>query len=149
VVLRQVVKEVDPESGRQLEDNINRLYGMITPLSQDRAQVAALATATSDLAGREVPKLIAASYDQGRTIRMMKAITDDTDYITTQGERPAEQAAMALKSLYDAYSSKSKPANDGAITAAIGALFKLVDNPSAYNTFTFADQMKALGRLLP
>jgi hypothetical protein len=149
VVLRQVLNEVDPESSRQLEDNVNRLYSMITPLSQDRAQVAALATATSDLAGREVPKLIAASYDQQRTLRLMKAIVNDTDYITTQGERPAEQAAMSLKSLYDAYSSKAKPANDAQITAAIAALFKLVDNPSAYNNATFAEQMKALGRLLP
>jgi hypothetical protein len=47
------------------------------------------------------------------------------------------------------YSSKGKPANDAQINDAIAALFKLVDNPSAYNSFTFSAQMKALGKLLP
>jgi hypothetical protein len=79
----------------------------------------------------------------------MKAILNDTNYITVQGERPAEQATMALQSLYNAYGSRSKPANDAQIVDAIGALFKLVDNPSSYNSFKFADQMKALGKLLP
>jgi hypothetical protein len=149
VVLRQVVREVDPESSRQLEDNINRLYGMVSSLNPDRSQVAALAGSTSELMSRMVPKLTAASYDQGRTLRMMKAILNDTDYITVQGERPAEQATMALQSLYNAYGSKAKPGNDAQIVAAIGELFKLVDNPSSYNSFKFAEQMKMLGKLLP
>lgn len=149
VVFKQVVGEVDPDSGRQIEDNINRLYAMITALNGDRSQIAALATSTSDLVGKEVPKLTAAMYDQARTARMMKAIVGQTDYITVQGERPAEQALMSLQSLYNVYASKGKPANDAQITEQFAALFKLVDNPSAYNAFTFAAQMKALGRLLP
>ena len=149
VVLKQVLNEVDPESSRQLEENTNRLYAMITSLTGDRGQIVALANSTSELAGREVPKMVAASYDQARTLRIMKAILNDTDYITVQGERPAEQALMALKSLYEVYSSKGKPANDAQINDQIAALFKLVDNPSAYNSFTFSAQMKALGKLLP
>jgi Cytochrome c554 and c-prime len=149
VVLKQVLNEIDPASEQQVEGNIDRLYAMVTALQNDRAQVAALANQTSQMVGGLVPKLTAASYDQPRTLRMMKAILADTDYITRQGERPAEQALMALQSLYNSYSAKAKPANDAQIQEAIAALFKSVENPSTYNAFKFADQMKALGRLLP
>jgi hypothetical protein len=149
VVLKQVLNEVDPDDGRELEGNINRLYTLITALNGDRTQAAALATSTANQVARIVPKVRDASYDQARTQRIMKAILADTDNITRQGERPAEQAIMALQSLYNAYSSKSKPANDAAIQDAFAGLFKSVDNPSSYNGFKFADQMKALGRLLP
>jgi hypothetical protein len=149
VVLRQVVSEMDPEAGSELASNIDRLYGMITSLKSDRVQVAALATSTSDLAGRLVPRLNAASYDQARALRLMKAILNSADYITRQGERPAEQAAMAIQSLYTAYSSKGKPANDAGIQGSISGLFKQVENPSSYNAFKFADQMRALDKQLP
>jgi hypothetical protein len=149
VVFKQVVNEIDPASSAQLDANISRLYSMITALNSDRTQVAALATSTSAQIAQLVPKMTAASYDQPRTLRMMKAIVADTDYITRQGERPAEQALMALQSLYNAYASKGKPANDSQIQDAINAMFKAVESPSAYNAFTFADLMKAFGRLLP
>jgi len=149
VVLRQVVNEMDAGAGRELADDIDRLYASITSLKSDRAQVATLAASTADLAGRLVPRLTAASYDQPGTLRLMKAILNSADYITRQGERPAEQAAMAVQSLYVAYSAKGKPANDAAIQGALSGLFKQMENPSSYDAFKFADQMRALDRLLP
>jgi hypothetical protein len=107
-VLREVVSEVDPDAARELESNINRLYGMISSLNPDRVH-----------------------------------------YITRQGERAAEQSAMALQVLYTAYAAGGKPAGDGRIPGAIALLFKQVENPSAYDAFKFADLLKALGGLLP
>jgi hypothetical protein len=149
VILRQVLNEVSPDDSRELEGNISRLYTLITSLNGDKNQAAALANTTAQEVSRIVPKVRDASYDQARTSRLMKAIVADTDNITRQGERPAEQAIMALQSLYNAYASKAKPANDAAIQDAFAALFKSVDNPSSYNGFKFADQLKALGRMLP
>jgi hypothetical protein len=140
---------MDPDAGRELANNIDQLYAMITSLKSDRTQVAALATSTADLAGRLVPRLQAASYDQPKTLRLIKAILGSADYITRQGERPAEQAAMAVQSLYTAYSAKGKPAGDARIQASISDLFKQVENPSSYNAFRFAEQMKAVDKLLP
>ena len=149
VVLRQVVSDVDPDSGRQLESEMNRLYGLISSLNADRAQVAALANSTSNLVGLLVSKLSAAGYDQSHTLRTMKAIVNDADYISRQGERPAEQSVMALQSLYIAFSTAGRPANDAEIRQAISGLFQQLENPSAYNAFTFADLLKGLARLLP
>jgi hypothetical protein len=149
VVLRQVVNEVDPDSGRQLEAEMSRLYSLVSSLNADRTQVAALANSTSSLAGQLVPKLSSASYDASRTLRTLKAIVNDADYISRQGERPAEQSVMAVQSLYTAYSATAKPANDAEIRQAISGLFQQLENPSAYNAFKFADQLKGLARLLP
>jgi hypothetical protein len=79
----------------------------------------------------------------------LKAIVNDADYISRQGERPAEQSVMAVQSLYTAYSATAKPANDAEIRQAISGLFQQLENPSAYNAFKFADQLKGLARLLP
>ncbi len=53
------------------------------------------------------------------------------DGIAEQGERSAEQATMALDSLFIAYTKNGKLANDSQIRAAINGLFRQLDDPSA------------------
>jgi hypothetical protein len=96
-----------------------------------------------------VQKISAATFDQARTLRLLKAISGDAAYISQQGERAAEQTAMALQSLYSAYIAQSRPRNDAQIQGGIQSLFQQVENPSAYNAFKFADQMRAVSGLLP
>jgi hypothetical protein len=148
-VLRQFASEVDPGAARELEAAIDRLYGMMSSLSPDRVQVAALANSTADLAARLIPRMRAVTWDQARTMRMMKATLSNADYISRQGERSAEVAAMALRVLYTAYASKGKPAGDTRIQEAISTLFTHLENPSAYNAFQFADLLKTLNGVLP
>lgn len=149
VVLREVAKDVDADSAGQLEANIDHLYGLISSLNPDKAQVTALATVTANMATSMVPALKGAAYDQPRTLRIMKEVANNADYITRQGERAAEQAAMTMRVLYTAYSAKGKPAGDARIQGGIDALFKNVENPSAYNAFKYAELLKALGGTLP
>ena len=90
-----------------------------------------------------------ASFDQARVLRMMKSIVSNADYITRQGERSAEQSAMAMRVLYTAYAAQGKPAGDARIQEGIDGLFKNLENPSAYNAFKFGELLKALGGMLP
>jgi hypothetical protein len=149
VVLRQVVSEVDRGDSSQLEAEINKLYDMVTAQSSDRGQVVSQANATAELAGRIVQKVSAATFDQARTLRLLKGISGDAVYISQQGERAAEQTAMALQSLYSAYAAQARPRNDTQIQTGIQGLFQQVENASAYNAFKFADQMRAVNGLLP
>jgi hypothetical protein len=148
-ILREMVGELDPASSRELEGNIDRLYGMISSLNPDKTQVMALANSTAGVIDRLIPKLTAATYDQGRALRLMKALVNNADYITRLGERPAEQSAMALQVLYTSY-TQGKP-GDARIQQAIDGLLKsnYVANPSAYDAFKFSDMMKGVGGLLP
>jgi hypothetical protein len=83
------------------------------------------------------------------TLRLMKSIAGDADFIAEQGERSAEQATMALDSLFIAYAANGSAANDQQIRASIRALFQQLEDPSAYNGFNFARALKNLSSLLP
>ena len=153
-VLRQIVNEMDREGGRRLETEVDKLYAIMSAVSPDRNQAAAQARTTADVAGRIAQQMSTASFDQGRTQRLLQVIASDGDYISRQGERAAEQATMALQSLYLAFASQARPTptretNDMQIRAAIKALFQQVENPSAYNAPKFAEQMRALSKVLP
>ena len=146
-VLRQVVNQVD-RGGGQLESEINKLYALVSAPASDRAQIATLAANTAELADRAARRIAAAPFDQGMTLRLMKSISADADYVSGQGERAAEQAAMVLDSLFAAYSLNARLEKAGEIRAAIHALFEQLDDPSAYNAPKFARQMRAVNELL-
>ena len=148
-VLRQIVNEIDRESGRRLDTEVGKLYGIVTAGNPDRNQAAAQARITAETAGRLAQQIAAASFDQVRTQRLLQAIARDGDATSRQGERAAEQAAMALQSLYLAYASQARPATDPQIRVAIKALFQQVENPSAYNGPKFAEAMRTLSGVLP
>jgi hypothetical protein len=80
---------------------------------------------------------------------VMQAIAADGNSIAEQGERSAEQAAMALDSLSLAYQRGEKLGSQPDLKAAIDKLFQQFNNPSAYNGPVFASEMQKLKGLLP
>jgi len=81
-------------------------------------------------------------------LRMLQRIPDDAENIAQADERAAEQATMALDSLYIAYSRETKPANAAEVRAAINGLFQQLENPSAYNADQFASALRRIRPLL-
>ena len=148
VVLNHVIQDADPDATRDLKAGIGQVYAGVTALNSNRVQVAAQAGSTADLAGRLAVRLNTMKFDQGQTLRLMKAIAGDGEGIAAQGERAAEQATMALDSLYIAYTKNGKPGNDAQIRAGINGLFRQLDDPSAYNGFRFAAAIKNLSGLI-
>ncbi len=149
VVLRHVVQEADAGAAQQLTSEIDKVYALVTALGSDRRQIASQATAASEIADRVAQRLNAMKYDQPATARLMKRISGDADAIAEQGERAAEQATMALDSLFIAYAKNSQVANESQIRNAIHGLFQQLEDPSAYNGFRFARELKNLNSLLP
>jgi len=88
------------------------------------------------------------SYNQAITLRMLQGIADDAEDIAISDERAAEQAAMALDSLYIAYSKDTNPPDAVEVRAAINALFQQLENPSAYNADQFAAALRRIRPLL-
>ena len=99
------------------------------------------------MSGRLATRLNAMKFDPPQTLRLLKSISGD-EGIAEQGERAAEQATMALDSLFIAYTKNAKLANDTQIRAAINGMFRQVDNPSDYDGFKFAAAMKSLNALI-
>jgi hypothetical protein len=149
VVLRQIGQEFDRAGAQQLQTSINNLYALVSTIGNDRNQVAAEAAKVQTLAAQLETRVRAGTYDAALVRRLMKNISGDGEYIAIQGERAAEQAAMAIDSLFVTYSRNTSVANATQVRAAIQALFREVQNPSAYNAFNFAQQMRAVNGLLP
>ena len=149
VVLRQIALEFDRGGAQQLQTSINNLYALVSTIGNDRNQVAAQAAQVQALATQLEARVKAGTFDAALVRRLMKNISADGEYISTQGERAAEQAAMAIDSLFVTYSKNANVANATQVRAGIQGLFREVQNPSAYNAFNFAQQMRAVNGLLP
>ncbi len=148
VVLRRVIQEADAAVAQRFAGDLDRVYSLVTALKYDRAQIAAQATATADVADRLAQRLNTMTFDQPMTLRLMKTIAGDANFIAEQGERPAEQATMALDSLFIAYTKNARLANGAQIKASIHGLFQQLEDPSAYNGFQFAKSMRDLNALI-
>ena len=135
-------------SGYKLGDGVLEVADEVSKLSPDRNAIAASASAAAPLAQRFAEKLAAMQYDQATVLRMLQRISDDGETISLADERAAEQAAMAMDSLYIAYSKDAKPANAADVRAAINGLFQQLEIPSSYNADQFASALRRLRELL-
>ncbi len=147
-VFRHVALQADSPAAQELDRALMRVSEEMSKLNPDREAVIAAASAASPLAQRIGERLAALPYDQATALRLLERISNDAENISMQGERAAEQAAMALDSLYIAYSRSAKPASTAEVRAAINALFQQLENPSAYNAEQFARALRRVNSLL-
>jgi hypothetical protein len=147
-VFRLLAKQIDSASAQQLDRQLLTVSEEMSKLNPDRNTVASAASAAVPLAQRIAERLAALPYDQAIALRMMQRISDDAESISLADERAAEQATMALDSLYIAYSKDAKPANAAEVRATINGLFQQLENPSAYNADQFASALRRIHALL-
>jgi hypothetical protein len=148
VVFRDLVEEISPNSSKQLDDEVSQLASLMNQLQGNREQIAASATRASAFADQVVKQVDAQGYDAALTLRLMRRVAGDGAAISNEGERPAEQAAFTLDSLFRAYNQNEKPANATEVRAEIDGLFALLKNPSAYSGPQFAAQMKKVSDVI-
>jgi Cytochrome c554 and c-prime len=147
-VFRELAHQVDNNAAARLDDQIAQIAKMLSQLNPDREGVTATAASIAALSGQLVARIETQPFDAAMTLRLLQRISADADEISNDGERAAEQAAMALDSLFIAWSRNAKPANESEIRTDINGLFQQLENPSAYNPADFARQMRKLNSLL-
>ena len=147
-VFRLLAKQIDSANAQELDRQMLLLSEEMSKLSPDRNVVAAAASLAAPLAQHIGERLAAMQYDQAIVLRMLERISDDAETIALADERAAEQAAMAMDSLYIAYSRATKPANAAEVRTAINGLFQQLENPSAYNADQFATALRRIRPLL-
>jgi len=148
VVFRLLAKQIDSGNGQELDKHLLTVSNEMSKLNPDRGVVASAASAAAPLCQQIAERLSGMQYDQAITLRMMQRITDDAENIAVADERAAEQAAMALDSLYIAYAKDRRSANDAEVRGAINALFQQLENPSAYNADQFAAALRRIRPML-
>jgi hypothetical protein len=148
-VFRLLAKQIDPGAAQELEQHLTALATQMSTLNPDRANVASEAASAEPIAQRMADRLAAMSYDQELALRMLQEITNDADQaISLAGERAAEQATMAVDSLYIAYGKEAKPKNADEVRGAINGLFQQLENPSAYNADQFSGALRRIHAML-
>jgi hypothetical protein len=147
-VFRLLAKQVDSTNAQELDRQLIAVSGEMSKLNPDRNAVASAASAAAPLAQRIAERLATMQYDQAVALRMLQRISDDAESIALADERAAEQAAMAMDSLYIAYSKDAKPANASEVRAAINGLFQQLENPSSYNADQFASSLRQIRAML-
>ena len=148
VVFRLLAKQIDSANAQELDRQLLLVSDEMSKLNSDRNAVAAAASAAAPLAQRIAERLSTMQYDQAIVLRMLQRIPDDAENIALADERAAEQATMALDSLYIAYSREAKPANAAEVRVAINGLFQQLENPSSYNADQFASSLRRIRPLL-
>jgi cytochrome c554/c'-like protein len=147
-VFRLLAKQIDSANAQELDRQMLVVSDEMSKLNPDRNAVAAGASAAAPLAQRIAERLVTMQYDQAIVLRMLQRIPDDAENIALADERAAEQATMALDSLYIAYSRETNPAKAPEVRAAINALFQQLENPSSYNADQFASSLRRIRALL-
>jgi hypothetical protein len=149
-VFHELVQEMDRGSGQQLDAELGKMYVLMSSLNPDRAQVASQANAAAEVADRLAQRISSPEthFDQATALRLLQNISRDADSLSLEGERVAEQAAMAVDSLFVAATANGQLPNQGEIKSAIAGMFHQFDDPSAYNASNFARQLKSVNALL-
>ena len=147
-VFRLLAKQIDSSSAQELDRHMVTVSSEMSKLSPDRAVVANAAQSAAPLAQQFAERLAKIPYNQATALQMLQNLSDNADVIAASDERAAEQATMAMDSLYIAYSKDAKPADAAEMRAAINGLFQQLENPSSYNADQFAAALKRLRPLL-
>lgn len=147
-VFRLLAKQIDSANAQELDRQMLLLSDEMSKLNPDRNVVAAAASVAAPVAQRIAERLATMPYDQGMVLRLLERIPDEAETMALADERAAEQAAMAMDSLYIPYSRATKPANAAEVRAAINGLFQQLENPSAYNADQFAAALRRIRSLL-
>jgi hypothetical protein len=148
LVFRIVARQVDPARAQELDQRLVAVSEEMSKLNPDRGTVNVAAVAAAPVAQQFAERLATMPYDSLIVLRALQGITQDADNISQGDERAAEQAAMALDSLYIAYSRQANPANAAEVRTAINGLFQQLESPSAYNADQFAWSLKRIHDLL-
>jgi hypothetical protein len=147
-VFRDVAVQIDAATAQELDRLLLTVSTEMSKLNPDRTTVTDAVSAAAPLAERIAEHLATMPYDQAIALRMLQRLADDAENIAQADERAAEQATMAMDSLYIAYGKDAKPSNDAEIRAAINNLFQQLESPSAYNADQFASALRRIRPLL-
>src|SRR5215467_12719662 len=144
VVFRLMAQQVDSSSAQELEKSLDTVSSEMSKLNPDRNAAVSAANAATPVVQRFAERLAAMQYNSVLALSVMQKITEDAERISLADERAAEQAAMALDSLYIAYEKEAKPENAAEVRAGINGLFQQLENPSSYNADQFAAALRKI-----
>ena len=140
VVFRYYAEVVDPKAAEHMEKDLDRLALQFAKWARPNeiSSTALSAASTVDQLAQQIrDTALRSGFDCANHAQDRWQRRDHSQL----GERTAEQATMAIDSLFIAYTANTKLPNEAELRAAIKTLFSQLQNPSAYNAVQFRAQL--------
>lgn len=138
---RHVLATFDTRAAADLDEVMTSLGLEASRLKANEAQVTTLAARAKTILDAGIARAMAAKPDPALATRLLRAITSDAEAIATRGERSAEQAAMAMETLYAATVETTE---GGPARSAFDELFQQFQSPSSYEPRRFVAQVRRI-----
>jgi hypothetical protein len=146
-VVRVLMGVAAPDAQKSVEADVATLAEAVA--KGDKPKVAATAKNLQATMNQQAPKVAAREFDQASTRKIMADIAGSGEAIGTTGLRAAEQAAMAMDRLYNAYSKAPGQKADKAAGEALDRMFGGIEDPKKMDCKKFVADAKAFGDSLP
>ena len=148
-VFRHVVNLSASEEGKQLEQLMRTFHERLTGKEISHESFTAALNRLSALSDKLVSQVALYTFTQRSVSSLMKNISGDGGRLTTSGFLAAEQAVLALASLYDAYRETAGALPESKnIKDTIDALYRETQSGGAFNPTEFEATMNKLHELL-
>lgn len=144
-MVRFVAQNIAPASATQLERAFEELFRVRSRAGAPKAEIAAAARKAAEASDGVLKEVSTASIGRDRAAQLMREIAANGESLAAGDTRTAEQAAMALNSLYISYSGGGGDAN---VRNSIDGLFRQLNDPSAYSAPRFREQMQKVNSAL-
>ncbi len=147
-VFRYVVREIAPDKAATLDQLVTNFHDRLTGKSST-ADFEQAQTKLEQFAVQLVSSIEQHKYTQKSVWSLMRRISGDAPAIANAGFQSAEQAVLAVSSLYDAYvDAVGPPPNAKAIKTSIGALYEDIKSGREFDLVKFSQHLSALRALL-
>ena len=138
---RHVLEALDGAAAQELAAHMTAIAREASRLRVNGDQVVTLVAQARGVLDRAIARAVSAKPDAGMTLKLLRGIASEADDIAVRGERAAEQAAMAMETLYAATATR---ASNPAVRAAFDELFQQFQSPSSYDPRRFVAQVKKI-----
>ncbi len=149
-IYRHLVLEIAPEKGKALDQLVTTFHNQLTGKSKSsmadfEKNLKDLLQYVKDL----VPVVEQFTFTQQTMESLLRRISADEENITNAGFQSAEQAVLAVVSLYSAYTQEvGEPTTAKAINDSVDLLYKDIESGRSFDLVKFSQHFKKLGVLL-
>lgn len=138
---KAVLETFDPGAAEQLSGQMASIAREASRLRVNGDQLVTLVAQTRGMLDGAIARAVAAKLDAAMTMKLLHGIASSAEEVSIRGERAAEQAAMAMETLYTASATRE---SNPSVRAAFDELFQQFQSPSSYDPRRFVAQVRKI-----
>ena len=148
-VFRHVANLLSPEEGKDLERLMKAFHEGLTGKGAPPESFNITIRRLSELSEKLLAQVSQYTFTQKSVWSLMISISGDNHRLTASDFQAAEQAVLALASLYDAYVEAVGPMPDSkAVKETIDGLYKEIQSARTFSASDFEETMRKMHKLL-